>query len=67
MSLRPNGFTQIPAETSRVARAAFPTDAWRCAPATRWAHCSPMSSSPNCSRHDPAGVAGAGAGVCRAS
>jgi hypothetical protein len=24
MSLRPNGFTQIPAETSRVARAAFP-------------------------------------------
>jgi transposase len=24
MSLRPNGFTEIPAETSRVARAAFP-------------------------------------------
>jgi transposase len=24
MSLRPNGFTQIPAETARVARAAFP-------------------------------------------
>jgi hypothetical protein len=24
MSLRPNGLTQIPAETSRVARAAFP-------------------------------------------
>jgi hypothetical protein len=24
MSLRPNGFTKIPAETSRVARAAFP-------------------------------------------
>jgi hypothetical protein len=25
MSLRPNGFTEIPAETSWVARAAFPT------------------------------------------
>lgn len=24
MSLRPNGLTRIPAETSRVARAAFP-------------------------------------------
>jgi hypothetical protein len=24
MSLRPNGFTEIPAETSRVAKAAFP-------------------------------------------
>jgi hypothetical protein len=26
MSLRPNGLTEIPAETARVARAAFPRD-----------------------------------------
>ena len=51
MSLRPNGFTEIPAERSRVARAALPTDAWRCACAMRLARCSPMSSSPSCSRH----------------
>src|SRR5215217_1270801 len=50
MSLRPNGLTQIPPRRRGLPGRRSPRGAWRCAPATRWAHCSPTSSSQRCSR-----------------
>ncbi|HYY81864.1 MAG TPA: transposase [Actinomycetes bacterium] len=54
MSLRPTGSRRSLLRRRGLSGRRSPTDDWRCVPATRWARCSPMSSSPSCSR--PGGV-----------
>jgi hypothetical protein len=52
MSLRPNGLTEIPAETARVARAAFPKGCLAMRMRDALGSLLLMSSSPSCSRHE---------------